>query len=139
MRKSGTNARLMPSVTSQRAGFQNNTQIMCKSWPFAISCKSPTEGDQPQLILNTGGDCFGFCFLPQVLYVPRHWWHYVESVDPVTVSVNSWIELVGLPPLHSRLSAEPLSFSAGNEKASARHNQGDTQGFPLAFLCSWLT
>lgn len=31
----------------------------------------------------------------QVLYVPRHWWHYVESVDPVTVSVNSWIELEG--------------------------------------------
>ncbi|XP_061580284.1 HSPB1-associated protein 1 homolog [Cololabis saira] len=29
----------------------------------------------------------------QVLYVPRHWWHYVESIDPVTVSVNSWIEL----------------------------------------------
>uniref|UniRef100_A0A3Q1F2Z9 Hspb associated protein 1 n=1 Tax=Acanthochromis polyacanthus TaxID=80966 RepID=A0A3Q1F2Z9_9TELE len=29
----------------------------------------------------------------QVLYVPRHWWHYVESVDPLTVSINSWIEL----------------------------------------------
>ncbi|XP_042350020.1 HSPB1-associated protein 1 homolog [Plectropomus leopardus] len=29
----------------------------------------------------------------QVLYVPRHWWHYVDSVDPLTVSVNSWIEL----------------------------------------------
>ncbi|XP_041858393.1 HSPB1-associated protein 1 homolog isoform X2 [Melanotaenia boesemani] len=29
----------------------------------------------------------------QVLYVPRHWWHFVESVDPITVSVNSWIEL----------------------------------------------
>ncbi|XP_060785691.1 HSPB1-associated protein 1 homolog isoform X3 [Neoarius graeffei] len=29
----------------------------------------------------------------QVLFVPRHWWHYVESVDPVTVSVNSWIEM----------------------------------------------
>ncbi|XP_049734092.1 HSPB1-associated protein 1 [Elephas maximus indicus] len=29
----------------------------------------------------------------QVLFVPRHWWHYVESVDPVTVSINSWIEL----------------------------------------------
>ncbi|XP_055360812.1 HSPB1-associated protein 1 homolog isoform X2 [Betta splendens] len=29
----------------------------------------------------------------QVLYVPRHWWHYVQSVDPITVSVNSWIEL----------------------------------------------
>ncbi|XP_038646006.1 HSPB1-associated protein 1 homolog isoform X2 [Scyliorhinus canicula] len=29
----------------------------------------------------------------EVLFVPRHWWHYVESLDPVTVSVNSWIEL----------------------------------------------
>ncbi|KAJ8407140.1 hypothetical protein AAFF_G00288160 [Aldrovandia affinis] len=29
----------------------------------------------------------------QVLFVPRHWWHYVESIDPVTVSVNSWIEM----------------------------------------------
>ncbi|XP_030066024.1 HSPB1-associated protein 1 [Microcaecilia unicolor] len=29
----------------------------------------------------------------QVLFVPRHWWHYVESIDPITVSVNSWIEL----------------------------------------------
>ncbi|KAJ1190138.1 hypothetical protein NDU88_006877 [Pleurodeles waltl] len=28
-----------------------------------------------------------------VLFVPRHWWHYVESIDPLTVSVNSWIEL----------------------------------------------
>ncbi|XP_035310420.1 HSPB1-associated protein 1 isoform X2 [Cricetulus griseus] len=31
----------------------------------------------------------------QVLFVPRHWWHYVESIDPVTVSINSWIELLG--------------------------------------------
>ncbi|KAL4618070.1 HSPB1-associated protein 1 isoform X1 [Arapaima gigas] len=29
----------------------------------------------------------------QVLFVPRHWWHYVESIDPLTVSVNSWIEM----------------------------------------------
>lgn len=29
----------------------------------------------------------------QVLFVPRHWWHYVECIDPVTVSINSWIEL----------------------------------------------
>uniref|UniRef100_A0A2I3STG1 HSPB1-associated protein 1 n=1 Tax=Pan troglodytes TaxID=9598 RepID=A0A2I3STG1_PANTR len=29
----------------------------------------------------------------KVLFVPRHWWHYVESIDPVTVSINSWIEL----------------------------------------------
>ncbi|KAG9468968.1 hypothetical protein GDO78_021531, partial [Eleutherodactylus coqui] len=29
----------------------------------------------------------------QVLLVPRRWWHYVESVDDVTVSINSWLEL----------------------------------------------
>ncbi|KAJ8012349.1 hypothetical protein DPEC_G00041780 [Dallia pectoralis] len=29
----------------------------------------------------------------QVLFVPRHWWHFVECIDPVTISVNSWIEL----------------------------------------------
>ncbi|XP_061226084.1 HSPB1-associated protein 1 isoform X1 [Neopsephotus bourkii] len=29
----------------------------------------------------------------QVLFVPRHWWHYVESIDPITISINSWIEL----------------------------------------------
>lgn len=47
-------------------------------------------------------------FSSQVLYVPRHWWHYVESVDPITVSVNSWIELVRtqfLPEEDERRSA----------------------------------
>uniref|UniRef100_A0A8D0HM90 HSPB1 associated protein 1 n=1 Tax=Sphenodon punctatus TaxID=8508 RepID=A0A8D0HM90_SPHPU len=29
----------------------------------------------------------------QVLFVPRRWWHYVESIDQSTVSINSWIEL----------------------------------------------
>uniref|UniRef100_A0A8C5QM78 HSPB1 associated protein 1 n=1 Tax=Leptobrachium leishanense TaxID=445787 RepID=A0A8C5QM78_9ANUR len=29
----------------------------------------------------------------QVLFVPSRWWHYVESVDDITVSVNTWIEL----------------------------------------------
>nr|XP_020661600.1 HSPB1-associated protein 1 isoform X1 [Pogona vitticeps] len=29
----------------------------------------------------------------QVLFVPRHWWHFVECIDPITVSINSWIEL----------------------------------------------
>ncbi|KAK6485289.1 HSPB1-associated protein 1-like protein isoform X1 [Huso huso] len=29
----------------------------------------------------------------QVLFVPRHWWHYVESIDPITVSINSWLEM----------------------------------------------
>lgn len=48
----------------------------------------------------------------QVLYVPRHWWHYVESVDPITVSVNSWIELVRiriLPENEGRSSTTEMS------------------------------
>lgn len=53
------------------------------------------------------------CLQFQVLLVPRHWWHYVESIDPITVSINSWIELVfsilchgnrALPHLHGLLS-----------------------------------
>lgn len=28
----------------------------------------------------------------QVLYVPHHWWHYVESLE-TSISINSWIEL----------------------------------------------
>lgn len=53
------------------------------------------------------------CLQFQVLLVPRHWWHYVESIDPITISINSWIELVffflchgdvALPCLHGHLS-----------------------------------
>jgi HSPB1-associated protein 1 len=32
-------------------------------------------------------------FPGDVLFVPYHWWHYVECIDPA-VSVNTWIELV---------------------------------------------
>jgi HSPB1-associated protein 1 len=28
-----------------------------------------------------------------VLFVPHHWWHYVENVG-TAVSINSWIPLV---------------------------------------------
>lgn len=63
-------------------------------WHLSQSLKNKKEGSR-LFQLNL------FMFLrtfsvssAQVLYVPRHWWHYVESVDPITVSVNSWIELV---------------------------------------------
>jgi len=28
-----------------------------------------------------------------VLFIPRHWWHYVESLE-TSISINTWIELV---------------------------------------------
>ncbi len=29
-----------------------------------------------------------------VLFVPKHWWHFVTSLDSITISVNSWLEQV---------------------------------------------
>ncbi|XP_022288659.2 HSPB1-associated protein 1 homolog [Crassostrea virginica] len=37
----------------------------------------------------------------QVLYVPHHWWHYVESLEN-SISVNTWIEI--MEDSESRLS-----------------------------------
>ncbi|UJR21788.1 hypothetical protein I4U23_024863 [Adineta vaga] len=27
-----------------------------------------------------------------VLFVPKHWWHFVSSLDSITISVNSWLK-----------------------------------------------
>ncbi|XP_070156317.1 HSPB1-associated protein 1 [Polyergus mexicanus] len=40
--------------------------------------------DKPKLIILEPGD---------VLFVPNGWWHYVESLDNITVSVNVWGKL----------------------------------------------
>ncbi|XP_029661333.1 HSPB1-associated protein 1 isoform X1 [Formica exsecta] len=40
--------------------------------------------DKPKLIILEPGD---------VLFVPNGWWHYVESLDNITVSVNIWRKL----------------------------------------------
>ena len=46
--------------------------------------------------------CDTFVFLWQVtldpgdvLFVPKKWWHYVQSLD-TSISINTWIELVSL-------------------------------------------
>ena len=32
-----------------------------------------------------------------ILFVPRHWWHYVESVgEKTTVSINTWVDQVSV-------------------------------------------
>ncbi|XP_012529234.1 HSPB1-associated protein 1 [Monomorium pharaonis] len=58
---------------------------------FNIYCLSEEEKDyvlsikeKPKLITLEPGD---------VLFVPNGWWHYVESLDQITVSVNIWGEL----------------------------------------------
>lgn len=33
----------------------------------------------------------------QVLYVPHHWWHYVENLE-VAITVNTWIPSVSVHP-----------------------------------------
>ena len=38
----------------------------------------------------------------QVLYVPKHWWHYVEC-ESTAISVNTWIELVSQNKIQSDL------------------------------------
>lgn len=40
------------------------------------------------------------------LYIPFHWWHHVQSLDPVNILVNYWWSM---PP--GRLSASPLEAS----------------------------
>lgn len=59
---------------------------------FNIYCLSEEEKDyllelkpdKPKLITLEPGD---------VLFVPNGWWHYVESLDQINVSVNIWGKL----------------------------------------------
>ena len=30
----------------------------------------------------------------QVLYVPKHWWHFVETLESA-ISINTWVPMVG--------------------------------------------
>lgn len=58
---------------------------------FNIYCLNEEEKDwlldipdKPKLITLEPGD---------VLFVPNGWWHYVESLDQINVSVNIWGKL----------------------------------------------
>ncbi|XP_011159695.1 HSPB1-associated protein 1 [Solenopsis invicta] len=58
---------------------------------FNIYCLSEEEEDyvlnieeKPKLITLEPGD---------VLFIPNGWWHYVESLDQITMSVNIWGDL----------------------------------------------
>jgi oxalate decarboxylase/phosphoglucose isomerase-like protein (cupin superfamily) len=44
-----------------------------------------------------------------VLFVPRHWWHYVENVG-VAVSINSWIPLVMIVCVYNKLCGTEFSL-----------------------------
>ena len=69
----------------QRSGLEAGGGILCRPNPAAIllvvCC---LENVTPVVVVLEPGD---------VLFVPRHWWHYVESLD-TSISINTWIELV---------------------------------------------
>ena len=42
-----------------------------------------------------------------VLFVPRHWWHFVETIE-TAISVNTWIEMVIFPGKIMLILSKPL-------------------------------
>lgn len=46
-----------------------------------------------------------------VLYVPRHWWHFVESLEP-SISINTWVPLAADKQVHLEESLGRLLFTA---------------------------
>ncbi|XP_062390369.1 HSPB1-associated protein 1 homolog isoform X2 [Sardina pilchardus] len=64
----------------------------------------------------------------QVLLVPRHWWHFVESVDSVTVSINSWIELDGVASYDENMQYLSLAVQACVDKSRTRDSDPSQDG-----------
>lgn len=76
---------------------------------MVVKNQIPTYNSQPPSYKYITESCclfvmssffFAKCFIFQVvlepgdvLLVPRHWWHYVESLEP-SISINTWIPLV---------------------------------------------
>lgn len=52
--------------------------------------------------------CVGVELKPgEVLFVPKHWWHYVESITP-SISINTWLEHSDDP--HDRVRESIVNF-----------------------------
>ncbi|XP_053393393.1 HSPB1-associated protein 1-like isoform X2 [Mercenaria mercenaria] len=45
-----------------------------------------------------------------VLYVPRHWWHFVESLEP-SMSINTWVPMVEDAQSHLEESVSRLLYT----------------------------
>ncbi|XP_049340564.1 HSPB1-associated protein 1 homolog isoform X2 [Astyanax mexicanus] len=74
----------MLTVCTQHAFHTRSPVCSAGSASLNLICASFLLSGEPEPMLR---------LCNQVLFVPRHWWHYVESVDPVTVSVNSWMDM----------------------------------------------
>lgn len=58
-----------------------------------------------------------------VLFVPKKWWHYVESLE-TSISVNTWIELVSVIIFLNGLEIIFLEFARKISKTFQQQSQG---------------
>ena len=72
--------------------MQNESQIWLWQWDIGLSALSIVANADETLLQKASR--YEVVLEPgQVLYVPKHWWHYVEC-ESTAISVNTWIELV---------------------------------------------
>ncbi|XP_073814993.1 HSPB1 associated protein 1 [Musca autumnalis] len=73
-------------LTPTRIPYEESS-VYCKENLYAPNTKEIWE------LKKLSGQCY-YCILEpnDVLIVPRHWWHYVESLE-ISLSVNAWIPL----------------------------------------------
>lgn len=58
-----------------------------------------------------------------VLFVPKKWWHYVESLE-TSISINTWIELVSVIIFLNGLEIIFLEFARKISKTFQQQSQG---------------
>ena len=78
---------IIQGMKSSRRDIGCRIVVVCmvlESLFFKECSFSPPPSPRPVQVVLSPGD---------VLFVPRHWWHYVECLEPA-VSVNTWIDLV---------------------------------------------
>ena len=79
--------------------MQNKSQIWLWQWDIGISTSCILANADETLLQKASG--YEVVLEPgQVLYVPKHWWHYVEC-ESTAISVNTWIELVSQNKIQS--------------------------------------
>nr|CAD7202661.1 unnamed protein product [Timema douglasi] len=91
---SDTAAYMIKAATALKVFSPNLIHFTCLPHALQHTAEEVRELTQARVVTLNPGD---------VLFVPHHWWHYVENIT-TAVSINTWISLDYLPDL-------PLSVS----------------------------